>query len=78
MAHRAVVEPVHKLTGTEEVAITAASAVAGDPGFGAVARFAGPGELLAAVKRLRAAGYRRLDTYSPSPTHGMERALRLR
>ena len=37
----------------------------------------GPRELLAAASRLRAAGYRRLDAYSPFPIHGMERALRL-
>ena len=47
------------------------------PGFGLLARFAGPADLLAAARRLRAAGYRCLDTYSPFPIHGMERALRL-
>ena len=34
-------------------------------------------ELLEAVRRLRMAGYRSIDTYSPFPIHGMERALRL-
>jgi Ni/Fe-hydrogenase subunit HybB-like protein len=48
------------------------------PTFGVLARFAGPGELLAAVRGLRQAGYRALDTYSPFPIHGMERALGLR
>ena len=38
---------------------------------------AGPAELLAAAERLRAAGYRRFDTYSPFPIHGMDRALGL-
>ena len=47
------------------------------PSFGLLARFAGPAELLAAVRRLHAAGYRCLDTYSPFPIHGMDRALRL-
>jgi Ni/Fe-hydrogenase subunit HybB-like protein len=47
------------------------------PVFGLLSRFAGPGELLEAVRRLRQAGYRALDTYSPFPIHGMERALRL-
>jgi Protein of unknown function (DUF3341) len=48
------------------------------PGYGLLARFNGPGRLLAAVKRLRKAGYRRLDTFTPFPVHGMESALGLR
>lgn len=47
------------------------------PAYGVLARFAGPGELLDAARKLRAAGYRCLDTYSAFPIHGMERALRL-
>ena len=47
------------------------------PVYGLLARFAGPGELLEAVRKLRMAGYRSIDTYSPFPIHGMERALRL-
>jgi Alternative complex III, ActD subunit/Polysulphide reductase, NrfD len=47
------------------------------PVYGLLARFAGPGELLEAARKLRAAGYRWIDTYSPFPIHGMERALRL-
>jgi len=47
------------------------------PSFGLLARFAGPAELLAAVRRLHVAGYRCLDTYSPFPIHGIDRALRL-
>jgi Ni/Fe-hydrogenase subunit HybB-like protein len=47
------------------------------PVYGLLARFAGPGELVEAVRKLRMAGYRALDTYSPFPIHGMERALRL-
>ncbi len=47
------------------------------PSFGLLARFAGPTDLLAAARRLHAAGYRVLDSYSPFPIHGMERALRL-
>jgi hypothetical protein len=45
--------------------------------YGLLARFAGPRELLDAVSRLYAAGYRSIDTYSPFPIRGMERALRL-
>ena len=48
------------------------------PSFGVLARFAGPGDLLAAAGRLHAAGYRCLDSYSPIPIHGMERVFRLR
>ena len=47
------------------------------PVYGLLARFSGPGELVGAVRKLRAAGYRNMDSYSPFPIHGMERALRL-
>ena len=46
------------------------------PLYGALARFVGPAELLDAVERLHARGYRRLDAYSPFPIHGMDQALR--
>jgi hypothetical protein len=49
----------------------------GSSSFGILARYGSPGQLLAAARRLRGAGYRYLDTYSPFPIHGMERALRL-
>jgi hypothetical protein len=48
------------------------------PVYGALARFGGPGELVAAAGRLRAAGYRRFDTFSPYPVHGMDEAMGLR
>jgi len=47
------------------------------PLFGAIARFPGPGELLAGASKLRGAGYRRIDTYSPFPIHGTDDALGL-
>jgi Protein of unknown function (DUF3341) len=47
------------------------------PLYGALARFDGPAELLAAVRRLHDHGYRRLDAYSPFPIHGMGAALGL-
>jgi Ni/Fe-hydrogenase subunit HybB-like protein len=47
------------------------------PFYGALAAFRGPAELLAAVGRLRAAGYRRFDTYSPFPIHGLDQAMGL-
>jgi hypothetical protein len=46
--------------------------------YGALASFGGPGELLAAAERLRAVGYRRFDTFSPFPVHGMDEAMGLR
>jgi Protein of unknown function (DUF3341) len=48
------------------------------PLYGALARFAGPVELLGAVRRLHALGYDRLDAYSPFPIHGMDQALGLK
>jgi Ni/Fe-hydrogenase subunit HybB-like protein len=50
----------------------------GGPIHGALARFSGPAALLAAVQHLHAVGYRRLDTYSPFPIHGMDEAMGLR
>lgn len=44
---------------------------------GVVARFGRPGDLVEAASRLRDAGYRRFDVYSPFPIHGMERAIGL-
>jgi hypothetical protein len=48
-----------------------------DPGgvYGIAARFDGPGELLAAVRAARAAGYAEMDAYSPYPIHEMDDAL---
>jgi hypothetical protein len=71
----------------EDPGEVATGAVVVDPSFvgggdsplhGLLARFEGPGRMLAAVQRLREAGYRRLDTFSPFPVHGMESALGLR
>jgi Ni/Fe-hydrogenase subunit HybB-like protein len=45
--------------------------------FGALASFRGPAGLLAAVRGLRDAGYRRIDAYSPFPVHGMDQAMGL-
>ncbi len=47
------------------------------PLYGAMARLRGPGELSAAVERMRAAGYRRIDTCSPFPVQGIAEALGL-
>jgi ActD protein len=48
-----------------------------DANVGFLAEFSDPGALLHAAKELRRAGYRRLDTFSPFPIHGMDRALGL-
>jgi mono/diheme cytochrome c family protein len=45
---------------------------------GLVARFAGPEALVAAAEHVRDAGYRKWDTHSPYPVHGMDRAMGIR
>jgi ActD protein len=45
--------------------------------FGVVASFEGPAELVEAVRRLHADGFRRIDAHSPFPIHGMDEALGL-
>lgn len=45
---------------------------------GALARFAGPAELMAAGETLRDAGYQRFDCHSPFPIHGMSKAMGLK
>lgn len=44
---------------------------------GLLAEFSDPGALYDAVKSLRSQGYTRLDTFSPFPIHGMDRAMGL-
>ena len=44
---------------------------------GLLAEFSDPGALLHAVEALRERGYSRLDTFSPFPIHGMDRAMGL-
>ncbi len=46
--------------------------------WGIVAEFEGPGQLLAAARALRQAGYRRYDAHTPFPVHGMNEAMGLR
>lgn len=45
---------------------------------GVVAQFDGPKALLAAAARVREAGYRKWDSHSPYPVHGIERAMGIR
>ncbi len=49
----------------------------GDQHVGLLAEFTDPGALLGAVKALRKQGYTRLDTFTPFPVHGMDRAMGL-
>jgi hypothetical protein len=46
--------------------------------YGLIAEFDSPGDLLEAASRTRAEGYRFVDTFSPFPIHGMDKALGLR
>jgi len=46
--------------------------------YGVMGEFANPEELIHAVKRVREAGYRRIDAYAPFPVEGLSEALGLR
>lgn len=48
-----------------------------DTNVGLLAEFENPGALYDAVKALNQRGYRRLDTFSPFPIHGMDGAMGL-
>jgi hypothetical protein len=45
--------------------------------FGLVAEYDSPHDLLEAVKSVRAAGFTRIDTHTPFPVHGMDKAMGL-
>ncbi|MEM1127110.1 MAG: DUF3341 domain-containing protein [Bacteroidota bacterium] len=45
--------------------------------YGILAEFEHPGALMSAAKEVRRAGYKRFDTHSPFPIHGMDRAMGL-
>ena len=47
------------------------------PIYAAMAGFAEPHELLAAVREVRARGYTQIDTLTPFPVHGMDEAMGL-
>ncbi|HEY3172783.1 MAG TPA: DUF3341 domain-containing protein [Thermoanaerobaculia bacterium] len=46
--------------------------------YGLLAEFERPEELVAAARRAREAGYRKLDAYTPFPIHGLSDALGFR
>jgi len=41
--------------------------------YGMMAEFDSPGAILAAAQKIRAAGFRRWDTFTPFPIHGMDK-----
>ena len=43
--------------------------------YGLLAEFPQPEDLLAAARAARAAGYRRMDAYTPFPVHGLSEAI---
>lgn len=45
--------------------------------FGVVGEYATPHDLLEAVKAVRSAGFSRIDTHTPFPVHGMDKAMGL-
>jgi hypothetical protein len=45
------------------------------PLYGLIAEFENPGELVAAARRAREAGYRKMDAYTPFPIHELTDAL---
>ncbi len=48
------------------------------PLYGLMAEFDSPGALVAAARRVREAGFRRFDAYSPLPIHELDDAMDLR
>ncbi len=45
--------------------------------FGLLAEFSSPGDLLKAAEKVREKGFRKWDTHSPFPVHGMDKAMGL-
>ncbi|HXN48306.1 MAG TPA: DUF3341 domain-containing protein [Bryobacteraceae bacterium] len=45
--------------------------------YGVMAEFNEPEHFLEAIRRTRAAGYERMDAYSPNPIEGLDEAMRL-
>src|SRR5688500_11214530 len=46
--------------------------------YGLMAEFATPGEIVHAAEAAFAAGYRKMDAYSPMPVHGLDEAIGFR
>jgi len=45
--------------------------------YGIMAEFNSPGEILRAAEKVRAAGYRRWDVFTPFPIHGIDKVMNL-
>ena len=45
--------------------------------YGIIAEFDSPAAILRAAEKVRDAGYRRWDTFTPFPIHGMEKVMKL-
>ena len=45
--------------------------------YGIIAEFDSPAAILHAAEKVRDAGYRRWDTFTPFPIHGMEKVMNL-
>ena len=45
--------------------------------YGIIAEFDSPAAILRAAEKVRDAGYRRWDTFTPLPIHGMEKVMKL-
>ena len=45
--------------------------------YGLMAEFNSPGEILRAAEKVRAAGYRRWDVFTPFPIHGIDKVMNL-
>jgi hypothetical protein len=46
--------------------------------YGIMAEFNSPGEVLHAAEKIRAAGYRRWDVFTPFPIHGLDKVMGLK
>lgn len=57
--------------------ITSQLAGSDDKNVGLLAEFSDPGALVEAVKSMRKRGYTKIDTFTPYPIHGMDKAMGL-
>jgi len=58
--------------------MTVGAAAARSHLYGLIAEFESPLDLVAAARRVREAGYRKIDAFSPFPIHGLTEALGIR
>lgn len=54
------------------------AAVQENPLYGLMAEFETPGDLVSAARKIREAGFRRFDAYSPYPIHELDEAMNLK